>query len=63
VLPDDDAGRDDAADHVRITWRSSSGDPRKRVMGFIELRCPWMPIAEAKALLVETIDKPAMARR
>jgi hypothetical protein len=35
-----------------------TGDPRTKIMGFIELRCPWMPIAEAKALLVETIAKP-----
>jgi hypothetical protein len=57
VLPDDDAGRDDAqimAHHLAML----TGDPRKRVMGFIELRCPWMPIAEAKALLLQTIDKP-----
>lgn len=56
-LPDDDAGRDDArlmAHHLA----QLTGDPRKRVMGFVELRCPWMPIAEAKALLLETIDKP-----
>lgn len=57
VLPDDDAGRDDAA-LMAHHLAQLSGDPRKRVMGFIELRCPWMPIAEAKALLLETIDKP-----
>lgn len=57
LLPDDDAGRDDAqimAHHLA----ACHGDPRPRVMGFIELRCPWMPVAEAKALLVETISKP-----
>lgn len=57
ILPDDDAGRDDAAimcHHLAALH----GDPRPKVMGFIELRCPWMPIAEAKALLVETIAKP-----
>jgi hypothetical protein len=57
VLPDDDAGRDDAAIMVHHL-AALTGDPRPRVMGFIELRCPWMPIAEAKALLVETIAKP-----
>jgi hypothetical protein len=57
VLPDDDAGRDDAqimAHHLAALH----GDPRPKVMGFIELRCPWMPIAEAKAMLIETIAKP-----
>lgn len=57
VLPDDDAGRDDATimcHHLAALH----GDPRPKVMGFLELRCPWMPIAEAKALLVETIAKP-----
>lgn len=57
ILADDDAGRDDAA-LMAHHLAQLSGDPRKRVMGFIELRCPWMPIAEAKALLLETIDKP-----
>lgn len=56
-LPDDDAGRDDAA-LMAHHLAQLSGDPRKRVMSFIELRCPWMPIAEAKAMLLETIDKP-----
>jgi hypothetical protein len=57
ILPDDDAGRDDAqimCHHLAAL----AGDPRPRVMGFIELRCPWMPIAEAKAMLLQTIDKP-----
>ena len=57
TLPDDDAGRDDAglmAHHLAAL----TGDPRRRVMGFVELRCPWMTVAEAKALLLETIDKP-----
>jgi hypothetical protein len=57
ILPDDDAGRDDAqimCHHLAAL----TGDPRTKIMGFIELRCPWMPIAEAKALLVETIAKP-----
>lgn len=57
VLPDDDAGRDDAqimCHHLAAL----TGDPRTKIMGFIELRCPWMPIAEAKAVLIETIAKP-----
>jgi hypothetical protein len=57
VLPDDDAGRDDAVLMVHHLGQLT-GDPRPRIMGFIELRCPWMPIAEAKALLLEVIDKP-----
>jgi hypothetical protein len=57
VLPDDDAGRDDAA-IMAHHLAAMSGDPRKRVMGFLELRCPWMPIAECKALLIDTIAKP-----
>ncbi len=57
ILPDDDAGRDDAAIMAQHLAHLT-GDPRKRVLGFLELRCPWMPIAEAKALLLETINKP-----
>lgn len=57
ILPDDDAGRDDAQIMVHHL-AALTGDPRPKVMGFIELRCPWMPIAEAKAMLVETIAKP-----
>lgn len=56
-LPDDDAGRDDArlmAHHLV----QLAGDPRRRIMGFVELRCPWMSVAEAKALLLECIDRP-----
>jgi hypothetical protein len=57
VLPDDDAGRDDAglmAHHLA----QLTGDQRKRIMGFIEWRCPWMPIGEANALVVDAIAKP-----
>lgn len=57
VLADDDAGRDDAmlmAHHLA----AMSGDPRRRIAGFVELRCPWMPVVELKALIVETIARP-----
>lgn len=57
ALPDDDAGKDDAqvmAHHLAAL----SGDPRKRINGWLRLWCPWMSLADAEAVLAEAILRP-----
>jgi hypothetical protein len=56
ILPDDDAGRDDArimAHHLaRLT------NPERRITSFLELQAPWMTAAEIRSLIAKVIAKP-----
>src|SRR5262249_35924506 len=57
MLPDDDAGRDDArimAHHLA----QLAGDPRRHVLGWLRLRAPWLSLADADKFLLEAIFKP-----
>jgi hypothetical protein len=57
VLPDDDAGRDEAlvmAHHLA----HRAGDPRRRITGWLELQAPWMTPAEIAALISTVLAKP-----
>lgn len=56
VLPDDDAGREDA----RIMVNHIAGlsiDPDKRIIAWLARRTPWMPPAEAEALKARAMQK------
>ncbi|MCC7047190.1 MAG: hypothetical protein IT562_10795 [Alphaproteobacteria bacterium] len=56
-MPDDDAGRDDTAlmcQHLAAL----PGDPRQRIASWIELRAPWLSVAEAKAVTIDAIANP-----
>ena len=57
VLPDDDAGRDDARLMLHHLVHYAV-DPRGRMVGWLAMRCPWMPRAEAEQLLENVIAKP-----
>jgi hypothetical protein len=57
VLPDDDAGRDDArimAHHLAMM----SGDQRSRLKSWLTVWAPWMPPDELAALTDAAIAKP-----
>lgn len=55
TLPDDEAGREDAA--LMLAHIAVGADPEARMDHFLDLRCPWMSAAErnrAKAIAVTT---------
>lgn len=57
TLPDDDAGRDDVqimAHHLA----QRPGDAKRRIRSYIELQAPWMPPADAAALIDSVVAKP-----
>lgn len=56
-LPDDDAGRDDARIMVHHLG-ALTGDPRKRINGWLRQAAPWMSLVDAETLLIEAITKP-----
>jgi hypothetical protein len=57
VLPDDDAGRDDARIMVHHLAQIS-GDAPKRIAAWISARCRWMSPDEAETLTAAAISKP-----
>ena len=57
VLPDDDAGKDDArimAHHLALM----SGDQRRRISSWIDSWAPWMSPDEVAALIGSVLAKP-----
>lgn len=63
VLPNDDAGRDDAeivAQHMPLTWHPV--DPARRIAGWLRLRAPWMDAAERQAVIEAAVAKPRFWR-
>jgi hypothetical protein len=57
ILPDDDAGRDDAlimAHHIA----RRQGDARKRIQSWIELQAPWMAKDEMATLIDHVVARP-----
>lgn len=57
VLPDDDAGRDDAfiaAQHIR----GLGGQIASHITAWLRMRCPWMAAGEAWELIERVIAKP-----
>ena len=57
TLPDDDAGRDDAAVMAHHLV-GLPGNPAERITHWLELKAPWFMIGETKALIAETITHP-----
>jgi hypothetical protein len=57
VLPDDDAGKDDASIMVHHLAQIS-GDQRARIAAWIALRAPWMHAADTESLIAAAIAKP-----
>lgn len=57
TLPDDDAGRDDAAIMAQHL-ASLPGNPAERITNWLELKAPWFTIGETKALIADTITHP-----
>ncbi len=55
-LPDDDAGRDDAL--IMLHHFAHGSDPLKRITAWLARRAPWMPPAEADALIGRVFAKP-----
>lgn len=56
-LPNDAVGRDCARIIVHHL-AALSGDPRKRISGWLELWAPWLQLLDAKQLLIEAISNP-----
>lgn len=56
-LPNDATGRMLAGIMVHHL-AALSGDPRRRIAGWLELWCPWMPIADARELTAAAILNP-----
>jgi hypothetical protein len=56
VLPDDDAGRDDAL--IMANHLARGPDAERRIGLWIGLWAPWMPGAEAGALVSKVIARP-----
>lgn len=52
-LPDDDAGRDDA--FVAANHLAGLKEPRPRIMRWLDLWAPWMPVAEREDLATRAI--------
>jgi hypothetical protein len=56
-LPDDDAGRADAAIVAHHLTRRP-GDPHRRIAAFLELCAPWMSADERDHLIADVIARP-----
>jgi hypothetical protein len=56
MLPDDDAGRDDA--WIMAHHLAHLTNPERRIASWIELQAPWMASAEAEALIAKVMAKP-----
>jgi hypothetical protein len=56
VLPDDDAGRDDAL--VTVHHLAHGQDTELRIGNWLELWAPWMPGSEAAGMLAKAVAKP-----
>jgi hypothetical protein len=57
VLPDDDAGRDEALVMAHHLVRRS-GDPCRRIAAWLELQAPWMAQAELAELITSVLSRP-----
>lgn len=55
-LPDDDAGREDMG--IMLHHLAHTREPEQAIMGWIAVRCPWMPIAKATSLMRQTVARP-----
>lgn len=58
VLPNDDAGRDDARIVCHHLAQYADGNPARRIQSWVRLRAPWMTVAELEALTVECLTRP-----
>lgn len=57
TIPDDDAGRDDLLIVLHhLVWLT--GDSRKRILGILALRAPWMATTEANNIAQCVLAKP-----
>jgi hypothetical protein len=56
LLPDDDAGRDDA--FVMAQHLAKRPNPERRIPAWLSLNCPWMSQVDAQKLTARAITKP-----
>lgn len=57
TIPDDDAGRDDLLIVLHhLVWLT--GNARKRILGILALRAPWMATSEANSIAACVLSKP-----
>ena len=56
VLPDDDAGRDDA--FVMAQHLAKRPNPERRIPAWLSLNCPWMSQTDVQKLTAKAITKP-----
>lgn len=58
VLPNDDAGMDDATIVAHHLAQYVDGNPVRRIKSWVSLRAPWMTIGDLDALIAEAITRP-----
>jgi hypothetical protein len=56
LLPDDDAGRDDA--FIMAQHLAKRPNSERRILAWLSLNCPWMNQADVQKLTAKAINKP-----